>query len=1226
MHSNTTKGHGFFRKSKAYGLVCGIALAGAMAFGGTSQVSADEVSVPTATEPVAVVTTNNPATNLVEAQPEVPQANVDMVGQAGTQTGALVSEVTSQELNSAVETAKEAGVEVSNGAEVTHDSLEKANADLASQTKSVEEATVKKEANTQAIEQAKAENVKIDAENKAETERVAQENEAGQKAVDAENAQKQAEAQAQNDKLKADYEAQLANVQKIKDENKAIAERNKLAQESASATNAQKKAEYDRQLAAYEKALADRGKSEANNIQFDGYGVSETLDSFGQRTSDVVTVDSEGNFVISEPQSDTDGTFANTKVTGKLNYTVSYDEATKQAIAKITGVSLNSWQLDLIRPTTAVNRNISASYKDLEGNVLYTRNFDGLSSIGLETIGKSFALEKEIILADGQTSSELMFLKTEPSWIFSAPSSLFATLTYHASDIPNKPQEPSLENVTVEPEKEVPAVAEPEYVTPVVVTFTPKEPTLKPHVPVPDVEMIKVEVHPVLVKQTPANVKAVVNEDGVSVDGKLVPKGSTAVWELKNASLQAGREMVTSYVMNDPAPAHFLVDMDATKEKNAGAWVVTMDDEGKLQFVATDLTLGVLNANRAQAVNVPVAYFVGSPQNDAGTYQNTFTTLVNTPKGEYKVVSNTPVIYTPGSDYRTYNGNVVVRYFEDGTNVKISPDQIDVEDGKVGSGYDTKDQKQEKIGYDGKTYVLIPKVVGSETGKVVNGTIYVDYFYKLVDETPNKGNVIVHYINEDGQTIKNDVEDTPLSDVETPYDTKDNKPPTITTEDGIEYVLVPEKTLGNEDGKVVEGTTEITYVYKRVTPKPATPTPDDNVIQPKKDVIDPATGKSINGQSVLPNSELNYVLTQNFDQYKGIEASTDAIAKGFTYIDDYLDEALDGKSMQVQSIKAANGDDVSQLFEMYHVLSQDALDEKLQVIVKESGISPVGEFYMWVAKNPQDFYKAYVQKGLDITYNLSFKIKDTFKEGDITNGTYQIDFGNGYYSNIVVNNLPKMEVHKDVLDKQDGKSINNGTVGLGEEATYRLEGWVVPTNRGYDLYEYKFVDQLQHSHDMFLRDSVVAKVDIKLADGTLLEKGSDLSKYTEVKYNEETGLYELAFKEDFLKQIPRSSEFGADVFLVVKRIASGEVKNEYTLYVNGNPVKSEVVRTVTPEPEKPVTPAQPEKPATPVAPAKEEPVKTLPNTGTETSIMSLIGGLMASLSGAGLFVSKRKRG
>lgn len=35
MNSNT-QGHGFYRKSKAYGLVCGIALAGALAFGGAS--------------------------------------------------------------------------------------------------------------------------------------------------------------------------------------------------------------------------------------------------------------------------------------------------------------------------------------------------------------------------------------------------------------------------------------------------------------------------------------------------------------------------------------------------------------------------------------------------------------------------------------------------------------------------------------------------------------------------------------------------------------------------------------------------------------------------------------------------------------------------------------------------------------------------------------------------------------------------------------------------------------------------------------------------------------------------------------------------------------------------------------------------------------------------------------------------------------------------------------
>ncbi|WP_444811718.1 SspB-related isopeptide-forming adhesin, partial [Streptococcus canis] len=48
----------------------------------------------------------------------------------------------------------------------------------------------------------------------------------------------------------------------------------------------------------------------------------------------------------------------------------------------------------------------------------------------------------------------------------------------------------------------------------------------------------------------------------------------------------------------------------------------------------------------------------------------------------------------------------------------------------------------------------------------------------------------------------------------------------------------------------------------------------------------------------------------------------------------------------------ANGDDVTNLLEMRHVLSQDTLDDKLKALIKASGISPVGEFYMWVAKDP----------------------------------------------------------------------------------------------------------------------------------------------------------------------------------------------------------------------------------------------------------------------------------
>ncbi|HEM3534091.1 TPA: hypothetical protein U1B33_002332, partial [Streptococcus suis] len=173
-----------------------------------------------------------------------------------------------------------------------------------------------------------------------------------------------------------------------------------------------------------------------------------------------------------------------------------------------------------------------------------------------------------------------------------------------------------------------------------------------PHIPVPEKETYEAAVHPVIVKQTPANIKAVVNEDGVNVNGKLVPKGSTQTWVLTNSPLVAGREIVTSYTMLDPLPAGFEIDREATEAKNT-AWTISYDENGKTTLSATQATLDYLNANRNQDLVVPVAYFVGRPINDGGTYKNTFTTLIVTPKGEYKVVSNIPVIYTPGNDPET---------------------------------------------------------------------------------------------------------------------------------------------------------------------------------------------------------------------------------------------------------------------------------------------------------------------------------------------------------------------------------------------------------------------------------------------------------------------------------------------------------------------------------------------------------------------------------------------
>ncbi|HFI0114550.1 TPA: MucBP domain-containing protein [Streptococcus suis] len=160
-------------------------------------------------------------------------------------------------------------------------------------------------------------------------------------------------------------------------------------------------------------------------------------------------------------------------------------------------------------------------------------------------------------------------------------------------------------------------------------------------------------------------------------------------------------------------------------------------------------------------------------------------------------------------------GSVTVNYVTtDGTVIK-SPVK-DEENAEPGKSYSTEDNKPTTITTeDGKTYRLVPnKTTGEETGTVTSGEDkQITYVYEEV-----KGDVVVNYVDTEGNVIKAPVTDTASTSTGTAYDTTDNKPETITTEDGTEYKLVPVLTKGNENGSVVEGTTQVTYVYQKVTP------------------------------------------------------------------------------------------------------------------------------------------------------------------------------------------------------------------------------------------------------------------------------------------------------------------------------------------------------------------------------------------------------------------------
>ncbi|MFM0621213.1 MucBP domain-containing protein, partial [Streptococcus suis] len=179
-----------------------------------------------------------------------------------------------------------------------------------------------------------------------------------------------------------------------------------------------------------------------------------------------------------------------------------------------------------------------------------------------------------------------------------------------------------------------------------------------------------------------------------------------------------------------------------------------------------------------------------------------------TEKGEV-VPGVTEVTYV----YEEVKGDVVVNYVNTDGKV-IATQVVDTKTTSTGTAYDTTDNKPEKIVEDatGDVYYYKEVQAGSnETGKVVEGTTEVTYVYEKA------GNVVVNYITEDGTVIKAPVQDETNVPAGKSYDTTDNKPTEIVTEDGSRYVLIPSKTIGTENGTVEGGkTTEITYVYKKV--------------------------------------------------------------------------------------------------------------------------------------------------------------------------------------------------------------------------------------------------------------------------------------------------------------------------------------------------------------------------------------------------------------------------
>ena len=414
------------------------------------------------------------------------------------------------------------------------------------------------------------------------------------------------------------------------------------------------------------------------------------------------------------------------------------------------------------------------------------------------------------------------------------------------------------------------------------------------------------------------------------------------------------------------------------------------------------------------------------------------------------------------------------------------------------------------------------------------------------------------------------------------------------------------------------------------TPKPP---------KPVKAVLD-RSGKNINGATTFDRN-VTFRLMTDYSPYTKTLASAQALGKKFAILDDVQDGAF---SVYQGNIKmTAAGKDVKTLFDMHHVLSDKGRTDAINKILKELNLQPRGEFYLWVAKDSKSFYQNYVKQNKNVTIDLPAKL--LVKAGEkVENDLKQIDFGNGYQSNLVTISVPDVNPKKHALDQKDNKKVLDGQeVQIGQYIRYLLDGVTVPAKHD-SLFQYDGSDQLDVVHDRYtgkwegilkgteytavkdlilpydviLKDGKVVKAGDKIVKGSsyafLFEVNQDtnpdfLKKIVAVKWDEKAGKWSYVINQDFLNSLGVKGSFDADFYIEVERISAGKVENTFINTVNLQEMTAKVT-TTTPEPPKPEKPGKP------------NPQPSLPNTGSAASMLPVVGMILGLLSLAGLRKSK----
>lgn len=452
-------------------------------------------------------------------------------------------------------------------------------------------------------------------------------------------------------------------------------------------------------------------------------------------------------------------------------------------------------------------------------------------------------------------------------------------------------------------------------------------------------------------------------------------------------------------------------------------------------------------------------------------------------------------------------------------------------------------------------------------------------------------------------------------------------------------------------GKDKGGYTRKSNVVKISTPGKKNPDPKNpnNPKDPNRTAIQPekhnynAEGKIVDGKAMAPEATNHYVSKMTNLPYKGDQSAKEAIQRGFGFIEDYPDEAVNPLESQFK-VRDAEGKEVNGL-KMYHVLSKDSLTGSLKKMVEDSGISPTGAFYMWVAEKPEEFYQAYVKKGMDLYFHTPMRNKAGFT-GEYKNQVHQIQFGNGYYSKLVKNHvsIPKPDkVNKDKAGTViNGKTLTPDTVNYYEvKLDYSKYKGIEPDKAfikkgffGVDDFPEEALDIDQSGIQMLDEDGKEVKGLSSKIYSNLKEAPESVREAFKAKNKEPKGAIQVFSADDpeafFESYVKTGKVITLRVPMKIKKEFAekgGEYKNTAYQIDFGQLYETPTVVNQVPKPEpKPDPKPQPKpEPKTPIQEVqKVDSVATLPETGEHASAELLLAGL-AMAGATGLVYGKRKK-